>query len=159
MTASISQKRLEAQIAAFRPDSILCIGKRAEAWAAAYRRRHPDCRVEARAAIPPLAALERMPRRDLALVGDWPATADHREVEQALSRLRDLGAERVIVALPAADWPPADLYALGFTRLGRLEAAPALTLYAFDIAAYKTTPDWLNSRYWAHPELWGKYWW
>ncbi|MDD3447840.1 MAG: DUF6231 family protein [Gammaproteobacteria bacterium] len=32
-------------------------------------------------------------------------------------------------------------------------------LYGFDIATYKVTPDWLNSRYWANPELWDRYWW
>ncbi|WP_290652932.1 DUF6231 family protein [Aquisalimonas sp.] len=33
------------------------------------------------------------------------------------------------------------------------------TLYGFDVGTYKTTPDWLNPRYWANPELWGKYRW
>ncbi|MGD8939893.1 MAG: DUF6231 family protein [Gammaproteobacteria bacterium] len=32
-------------------------------------------------------------------------------------------------------------------------------VYAFDIASYKTTPDWLNNKYWANPELWDKHWW
>ncbi|WP_221179227.1 DUF6231 family protein, partial [Pseudomonas protegens] len=24
---------------------------------------------------------------------------------------------------------------------------------------YKQVPDWLNSRFWANPENFGKYWW
>jgi len=31
--------------------------------------------------------------------------------------------------------------------------------YCFDIDHYKTTPDWLNPRHWANPELWDKYRW
>ncbi|WP_404840873.1 DUF6231 family protein [Alkalilimnicola ehrlichii] len=27
------------------------------------------------------------------------------------------------------------------------------------MATYKTTPDWLNSRNWAHPELFDKFRW
>lgn len=85
-----------------------------------------------------------------------------------LARLRDLHARVlcVVVATGAptppggSTWQPAELRALGLTLLRRYPAAgKTLSLYGFDIATYKHTPDWLNPRFWAHPELWGKYRW
>lgn len=46
------------------------------------------------------------------------------------------------------------MVSLGFTR--QVTAEP---VYLFDIETYKRTPDWLNARHWANPELWGKYRW
>ncbi|MFO7808749.1 DUF6231 family protein [Guyparkeria sp.] len=46
------------------------------------------------------------------------------------------------------------LVSLGFTRQAADEP-----IYLFDIETYKRTPDWLNARHWANPELWGKYRW
>lgn len=45
------------------------------------------------------------------------------------------------------------LSALGFRLLKRYQDN---TLFYFDIYDYKKVPDWLNSRFWAHPEMWGK---
>ncbi len=48
----------------------------------------------------------------------------------------------------------------GFSRVSEWKRQdPQSELYRFDIADYKTTPDWLNSRYWAHPELFDKHRW
>jgi len=46
------------------------------------------------------------------------------------------------------------MVSLGFTR-----HAADVPVYLFDIETYKRTPDWLNARHWANPELWGKYRW
>jgi len=43
--------------------------------------------------------------------------------------------------------------ALGFT-LSATDTAENLRIYDYDLATYKTVPDWLNARYWAHPERW-----
>jgi hypothetical protein len=34
-----------------------------------------------------------------------------------------------------------------------------LTLFTYDLLDYKQVPDWLNARFWANPENFGKYWW
>lgn len=34
-----------------------------------------------------------------------------------------------------------------------------LSLYLFQLYAYKSPPDWLNNRYWANPELFDKFRW
>lgn len=36
---------------------------------------------------------------------------------------------------------------------------PEIALYQFDIAKYKPTPDWLNPKNWANPQLWDRYRW
>jgi len=46
------------------------------------------------------------------------------------------------------------MVSLGFTRYRADEP-----IYLFDIETYKRTPDWLNARHWANPELWGKFRW
>ncbi|MFP4252452.1 MAG: DUF6231 family protein [Guyparkeria sp.] len=47
-----------------------------------------------------------------------------------------------------------NMVSLGYTRQRGDEP-----MYLFDIETYKRTPDWLNARNWANPELWGKYRW
>jgi len=161
MITQIDPKRLQEEIADFAPRSVLCIGQHAADWVAEWAASHAECRITRRETVPDLDELEAGERADLVLVSELPAQSDRRKAEQAIARLRDLGGMRVILGLEStAGWQAADLFALGFTRLGEL-ASPGerLQLYAFDLNAYKTTPDWLNSRYWAHPELFGKYWW
>jgi hypothetical protein len=43
--------------------------------------------------------------------------------------------------------------ALGFT-LSMTDTQQNMRVYDYDLATYKTVPDWLNARYWAHPERW-----
>ena len=45
------------------------------------------------------------------------------------------------------------LATLGFRLLKTYENN---ALYYFDIYDYKQIPDWLNNRFWAHPQLWDK---
>ncbi len=161
MIAEIVPERLCRVITGFRPRSILCLGEAETLLFDACRAHLPDCRVESRTGVPSLDELEQAEPHDLILLAGLLETLPRPEAEQLIARLRDLGAPRLILALPRdGDWSVSDLLALGLVVLGDMPANDRLLrLYAFDIAAYKTTPDWLNSRYWAHPELWGKYWW
>lgn len=80
-----------------------------------------------------------------------------------VSRLRDVHAERVIVI--AAESRDAalsrhTLVGLGFHRRAvSADDGVRRRWYEFDMAHYKVTPDWLNARHWANPELWDKYRW
>ena len=111
--------------------------------------------------LTPEDALDTLPdhgRQDLVLVGALEAFP-RSDGEILVSRLRDLYARRVLARLrPTGPWQHRDMTAFGFTRLARLGAEEG-ALYGFDMATYKTTPDWLNPRFWANPELWGKYRW
>ena len=85
-----------------------------------------------------------------------PATAG-----RLLAWVRDLSARRTMVAVPAGGaWRRNDLFAYGFQQFARDgEGEDAIHLYRFDLFDYKPVPEWLNSRNWAHPELWDKHRW
>ena len=77
-----------------------------------------------------------------------------------LAALRDRCARRVLVAIPARPWSAQAMRGFGFESLGTVRAGDAvLDTYGFDIDRYKRTPDWLNARHWANPELWGRFRW
>lgn len=46
-----------------------------------------------------------------------------------------------------------DFLSLGMHRLVEADSE-GRALYGFDLRNYKTVPDWLNAKYWAHPERW-----
>ena len=99
-------------------------------------------------------------RYDLAVLqvsGELDALA----VIQGLTRLRDLLARRVLVVVtePALTDIPTPLRALGFSQLVDVQADQPWQIWQFNILAYKQVPDWLNARFWANPENFGKYWW
>lgn len=74
----------------------------------------------------------------------------------SLTRLRDLLARRVLV-LAHADFTQL-LRALGFSQIEQLPESQ-LIIWQFNILSYKQIPDWLNSKFWANPENWGKFRW
>lgn len=93
------------------------------------------------------------------------ANAQFATAEQAvtlISQLRDIYAMQVLVIAtaqsPVLNRPT--LTSLGFHRWQRsLDEQGKRTWFIFDLAHYKVTPDWLNPRHWANPELWDKYRW
>ncbi|MGM0564826.1 MAG: DUF6231 family protein [Pseudomonadota bacterium] len=104
-------------------------------------------------------ALESLERAELAVTLGEFAAMDRTVAETFLGRLRDLKSRRLLCALPSAGtFGKTDMIALGLTELQRYRD-PDWTLYEFNIHSYKQVPDWLNSRFWANPELWGKYRW
>ena len=78
--------------------------------------------------------------------------------EQVIGRLRDVLAERVLVIITdkSTTWHSAKMLGFGFKRIAELKDWQA---WGFDIHTYKEVPDWLNAKYWANPQNWGKYWW
>ena len=78
-------------------------------------------------------------------------------IAELLAALRDRANRRIVVHVGEArigDSIDQHLVSLGYRRLSATEA-----VYQFDIETYKDTPDWLNPRNWANPELWDKYRW
>lgn len=83
-------------------------------------------------------------------------TVSHDTLSHGITRLRDLLARRVLILAGVQHTPL--LRALGFSQVEQLEQAE-LIIWQFNILSYKQVPDWLNSKYWANPENWGKYRW
>ena len=102
------------------------------------------------------------PRAGLAVLVGVLETLTPDEGARLLGSLRDLRARRLLVAVPAHDarWRLDAMLALGLEAAGHASAGGGpLALYTFDIDRYKRTPDWLNARNWANPELWGRHRW
>lgn len=94
---------------------------------------------------------------DLAVVAHTLEHLPRKEAGMLLSRLRDLHSKRFLALVRLGgkgDWSNTDLIAYGMKRCGGFPDGYAL--YRFNIYDYKDTPDWLNAKYWAHPERWGK---
>ena len=155
-------KRVEV----YRPASLLLIGVGGADLFSAYCKGHPECRVETLAPERVLEGLNRLGRYDLAFVSE---TLEHLPSDAAgvlLGSVRDLHAKALLVLVSLGHagygtrWRDADLLGYGLERIGEyLVQGQRLALYRFDLYDYKTPPDWLNSQYWAHPELWGKHRW
>lgn len=159
--------QLERLIREISPRRVLLMGPAGEALLADYVQRHPDCQVET-------MAPEELPedfgdeRFDLAFVSHTLERLDKRQGEELVARLRDLLCRRLLLLVPIGPgwpghrsvWEETDLLGLGLMHLGgyRYKGRP-VHLYGYDIATYKTTPDWLNNRFWANPELFDKHWW
>lgn len=94
------------------------------------------------------------PPAQLVLVMDALNPLDATQARALLVRVRDFISPR-IVAIARADCPlkRLDFLALGYEMLA-LDEGDEIALYQFDLATYKQVPDWLNARYWAHPERW-----
>lgn len=43
--------------------------------------------------------------------------------------------------------------ALGFV-CEAIDTEAGVRIQSYDLATYKSTPDWLNARFWAHPDRW-----
>ena len=76
-------------------------------------------------------------------------------VLQMLAMCRDRVAKRVFVKidkqLSAEGLRRENLFALGFYGV---DIGQGGQLYAYSMRGYKSVPDWLNAKYWAHPERW-----
>lgn len=76
--------------------------------------------------------------------------------DQALARLRDLLAQRILLITRDEDELATRLLSLGYRILGRNSGQLAA---GFDLHDYKQCPEWLNARHWANPENWGRFRW
>lgn len=135
---------IEARLREIRPESICALDDAAHRLATGALpgtavRRHGD------ASGTPCA---------LALGVDALDGLDAPAAEHLISRVRLYVAPRILLAVPASCALDADAFrALGFT-LSATDAAANRRVHYYDIDTYKTVPDWLNARFWAHPERW-----
>ena len=94
------------------------------------------------------------PTYALALGIDALNGLDVAQAQHLISQTRLYIAPRVLlVAQSTCALDEATFRALGFA-LSFTDPGEDLRLYDYDLATYKTVPDWLNARHWAHPERW-----
>lgn len=166
MPVSLEQD-LKRIVAATKPRSILSISSRAPEQFDQCLDAGSSMPIEHLQFTDDTVSLDVTARHDLVLVH---STLEHLEKpigEHLLARLRDLYAGRLLVLVPVdaipeqrCHWSDNEMLAFGLVRVGRYPGTGhRLCLYSFDLGSYKTRPDWLNARYWANPERFGKDWW
>lgn len=165
MTESLSsrtpQQAIAALLARYTPTRLLLIGASELPAVVAYQAAHPDCQI-AHAAAGALSAELAAQRFDLALVVDCLEHLPKRTGLELLGGIRNLNASRlaVLVDPQASDWQDVDFFSLALQASERFQRGEqTLRLFTYDILDYKQVPDWLNAKFWANPEMFGKYWW
>ncbi|QAX83747.1 hypothetical protein C2E19_07715 [Pseudomonas sp. DTU12.3] len=155
------QQALAALLDRYAPARLLLIGASEFPALSAFKAAHPDT-VVAHAAPGALPAELAAQRFDLALVVDCLEHLPKRDGLNLLGGIRNLNASRIAVLadLSACGWQETDFYSLALQASERFQRDDqVLTLFTYDLLDYKQVPDWLNSRFWANPENFGKYWW
>jgi len=133
-----------------------------------YLTQHNTCTAEYIGAKDILERLNGLGRYDLVIVSQTIELMSRSDAMHLISKLRDLHSQRLVLFVSIGDswqnsvsqWKKRDLLSLGLIQLNDYEGeAGPIHIYGYDILTYKTCPDWLNSRFWATPNLFGKHWW
>ena len=165
MTQTFSSRTPQQALAALldhhAPQSLLVVGEGQLPALNAFQQAHPDSAVSLAPAgtLPAELAAQRY---DLALIVDCLERVPKRTGLELLGGIRNLNASRlaVLVDLDACGWQETDFYALALQASERFQRdAQVLSLFTYDLRDYKQVPDWLNAKFWANPENFGKYWW
>lgn len=151
---------LKQLLGQLQPQNVLCLGAPCDNAVRDYIAAAPGRLIEHYAEPP-----ETLGRFDLVIVAELLERLDKAHGTQLLARLRDLHGGRFLLIVPPGSqpgqlshWNSNELLALGLVLAGHY-SDDEHHLYRFDLDDYKTTPDWLNPRFWAHPERWDKDFW
>lgn len=98
---------------------------------------------------------------DFVLISDLLEHLTHDEGEHIIAQIRDLHAHELLVILtPECGWAQTDLIALGLRQIAEIKIQNiSRQVFYHALETYKRVPDWLNNKYWANPDLYGKYRW
>jgi hypothetical protein len=165
MTVQFSSRTPQQAIAAllerYQPRRLLLLGAAELPAVSAFAQAHADCQIS-RAPAAPLSAELAGQRYDLALVVDCLEHLPKPQGLQLLGGIRNLNASRmaVLADLNACAWQATDFFALALQAAEQFQREQqTLHLFTYDLLDYKQVPDWLNAKFWANPENFGKYWW
>ena len=154
------QQALAALLDRFTPQRLLLVGSRFPALDA-FAQAHPQASITV-AGPGPLPVDVAAQRFDLALLVDCLEHLPKRTGLELLGGIRNLNSSRVAVLadLPACGWEETDFFSLALSVSERFQREQqVLSLFTYDLREYKQVPDWLNARFWANPQNFGKYWW
>lgn len=161
LSSRTPQQALAALLDRYAPQTLLLVGADSFPALDAFAAAHPDTQI-AKALPGPLPADLAARRFDLALVVDCLEHLPKRDGLQLLGGIRNLNASRIAVLadLSACGWQDTDFFSLALQSNERFQRdAQVLTLFTYDLREYKQVPDWLNAKFWANPQNFGKYWW
>lgn len=135
---------LQARLLEIRPDSVCALDAAAHRLAAGVLR---DTPVRMHGGPPEQACT-------LALGIDALSGLDTRQAQHLINHTRLYVAPRILLAVRSDCALDEETFrALGFT-LSATDSTENVRIHYYDLDTYKTVPDWLNARFWAHPERW-----
>jgi hypothetical protein len=165
MTLTFSSRTPQQALAALldhhAPQRLLLVGASQLPALSAFQEAHPEALL-AQAPAGALPADLAAQRYDLALLVDCLEHLPKRTGLELLGGIRNLNASRlaVLVDLAACGWQETDFFALALQASENFQReGQTLTLFTYDLRDYKQIPDWLNAKFWANPQNFGKYWW
>ncbi len=159
---------LQDLLGELKPKSILLLGLLGEHLIDDYLSEHSDCELVLAEPDDVMDRLDSLPAYDLVFVSNTIEYMPRDKAIQLIARLRDVHARRLILFVAMGDewpdvvskWSKSDLLALGLVQMAEnVVAGRPIHIYGYDILTYKTCPDWLNSRFWANPNLFDEHCW
>jgi hypothetical protein len=160
---TVHHKDLKVLLETVNPASVLLVDPNPNGLPEEILTSVPTCRVTHLTddIVPQLQAQER---HELGIVANTLEHMDRKTAGAVLARLRDLDTRRFVALAPigkdldenqVSSWEAADFLAYGMTLMARYQTdGKILHLYHYAIESYKTTPEWFNSKNWAHPDRW-----
>lgn len=135
---------LQARLLALQPASVLALDETARDLASS--------------ALPttPIHFPDTLPQAPYALALGIDALngLDAGQALNLINEVRLYAAPRILLALPSSCALDESMFlALGFMQ-SALDTSGDRRIHYYDLETYKTVPDWLNARHWAHPERW-----
>ena len=163
---------IETLINECQPSSILTIGEQTQSFVTDYvaqkQSLNRKCTVTSISFQDALANLQETMRYDVGVVADTLEFLDKDQSGQLIARLRDLHTARFVLVVRIGDqwqhiksvWQTVDLLGYGMKLVNRYNVdGKPIHIYKYDIATYKKTPEWLNSKNWANPQHWDRFRW
>lgn len=99
---------------------------------------------------------------DLAVISHLTESLDKAMAQQWLGMIKNRYAPHVLLIshpdiAKNQGWMFTDYLAMGFRHIGGTE--DGLQIFSYAIENYQPKRDWLNSRFWANPDMYDKYRW
>jgi len=164
-TATTPQQQLASVLDSLQPDSLLILSMNPipalESWCSEH-----DCALTWIAELDPLVPLAQTARFDLVIIADQLEYMHRHSGEELLGLVRHLHSNTMLVLYQPAlapqklRWQLSDFLGMGMRRQQQFsDGERSMSLYTYELDTYNFTRSWNNSRFWANPENWGKYWW
>lgn len=151
-----------------RPQQVLIATAESDSLRSLLDDKLPDGEIVFKSVEAITADIQQLPMYDVVVLFGVIEQLDKHPAETLMGCLRDLHARHLFVLVPIGNrwpgqnshWQQSDLLALGLSAYKTYHVEEGmLQWYRFELENYKATPDWLNSKYWANPELFGKFRW
>ncbi len=144
-------------LAPFKPDSVLILyADHTADTAHALQKQLPST-----ITLMPMRDAESLSREthyDVVTVLDALTAMKKSDALHTLALCRDVISHKMLIftTKQEAGWDLSQFLSLGFHEVS---SGDKFHIFGFDLANYKTTPDWLNAKHWANPDMWDKTWW